>query len=223
MVGQRQKVPERILAQMDGKSRVELQDYLTKRAEHAATGKAVKTDPMALAQLLDLQATDPQRFAKEFRAEAYAFKLSGTDLEQLSKARAAILNPKPDKDLVSFNNKITARVEMMGATGERHAEKRGQFRLAAQKEFEAYTAANGKAPSPKDEDAILDRLQMPGKTWFGGDAETYGEAVATGKSFVPKISSSDRSMVIKALQAEGVKNPTDEQIIARFKLAKGIK
>lgn len=223
LVGQRRKVPERVLAQMDGKSRVELQDYLTKRAEHAATGKAVKTDPMVLAKLLDLQASNPQQFAKEFRAEAYAFQLSGTDLEQLSKARAALLNPKPEKDLVSFNNKVTARVEMMGATGERHAEKRGQFRMAAQKEFEAYFAANGKAPGPKEEDAILDRLQIPGKTWFGGDSETYAESVATGKSFVPKISSSDRSMVIQALQAEGVKNPTDEQIMARFKLAKGIK
>ena len=223
MVGQGRKVPERVLSQMNGKSRVELQDYLTKRAEHLATGKVVKTDPAVLAKLLDQQASDPAKFAKEFRAEAYAFKLSGTDLEQLSKARATILNPKPDKDLVSFNNKVTARVEMMGATGERHAEKRGQFRMAAQKEFEAHFAANGKPPGPKEEDMILDRLMIPGKTWFGGDSETYGESVATGKSFVPKISSSDRSMIIQALQAEGVKAPTDAQIMARFKLAKGIK
>ena len=184
-VGQGRRVPETVLATMNGRERVQLQDYLKQRAEHMAAqgSKPVKTDPLSHAKLLDLQASDPQEFARTFRAEAYAFKIAGTDLEQLSKAQATILNPKPGKDLVSFNNKVTARIEMAGLTGRGDDVKRGEFRAAAQKEFERLST--GKALTPKDEDEILDSLSVPGKSgWFDkGVAKTYGEAVATGRVF----------------------------------------
>lgn len=229
MVGQGARVPESVLAGMDGRERVQLQDYLRQRAEHMANKgrEAVKTDPLELSRLLDMQARDPEAF-KAVRMEAYAYKISGSDLEQLARSQRELLNPKPDKDVVSFNNKVTARIEMMGATGERHAAQRGQFRLAAQKEFERAVAANGgKALKPEDEDKVLDRLLLEGKGWFGpgpaSEADTYAESVATGKKFVPKISSGDRKMIVEALKSEGIAKPTDDQVLARFKLAKGIK
>lgn len=185
-VGQGKRVPETVLSVMNGRERVQLQDYLVKRAEHMATqgSKPVKTDPMAHAKLLDLQASDPQEFARTFRAEAFAYRLAGSDLEQLSRAQAAILNPKAGKDIISFNNKVTARIEMMGLTDRSDDVKRGEFRAAAQKEFERLAAA-GKPLAPKDEDAILDSLTIPGKSgWFDeGEAKTYGQSVATGKPY----------------------------------------
>ena len=185
LVGQGRKVPELTLANMDGKERVQLQDYLRQRAEHRATegNKPVKTDPIVQAELLDMQARDPEKF-KALRMTAYAYKLGGTDLEQLAKAQRDMLNPKAEKDVVGWNNKVTGRIEMLGITDTKHAERRGAFRVAAQKEFEAFTARTGKPPAPKDEEAILDGLMVPGKgAIFSKQAKTYAESVATGLPF----------------------------------------
>jgi hypothetical protein len=220
-------VPEAILGGMDGKERVQLKDYLRQRAEHAATqgAKPVKTDEATHRRLWALMGDDPEAFKRE-RLDAHGMKLSGADFEQLVKLQASMKNPtKEPKDTIAFQNKVTARLEMQGiATGAAREEKRGQFRLAAQKEFEAFEARTGKKPSPKDEDEMLDRLQMPGSVaWFSGNAATYAESKATGKPFVPKVERADRELITKALKAEGIASPTDEQITARFKLAKGIK
>ena len=59
-------------------------------------------------------------------------------------------------------------------------------------------------------------LNDPNKKYF----ETTPEERAR---FAPNINSADRKLVRDALVAEGIKNPTDAQVIERFKLAKGIK
>jgi hypothetical protein len=226
LVGQGQRVPERTLRSMNGRERVQLQDYLKQRAEHAATkGNApVKTDPASHAALWEMATRDPEAFKKE-RLQAHAMKLAQGDLEQLYKMQQGMLNPKAEGDIVKWNNKVTARLEMLRMnTGSRNEAARGQFRTAAQKEFEAYQRNNGKAPDPKAEDEILDRLSLPGKSglFSGGDAATYAESVATGKKFVPKISSEDRDAIRQAFISRGVKNPNDEQINAAYKRMKGL-
>lgn len=226
LVGQGKRVPERTLQTMNGRERVQLQDYLRQRAEHAATkGNApVKTDPVAHAALWEMATRDPEAFKKE-RLPAYAMKLAQGDLEQLFKMQQGMLNPKGEGDIVKWNNKVTARLELLGAsTGKSTEVKRGQFRTAAQKEFEAYQRANGRAPSPEDEDKILNRLSLPGESgWFSdGEADTYAESVATGKKFVPKISREERAAIRNTFKSRGVENPTDEQIAEVFKRMKGL-
>lgn len=227
LVAKGQRVPEAILGGMDGKERVQLKDYLRQRAEHAALmgAKPVKTDEPTHRRLWALMGDNPEAFKAE-RLDAYGMKLSAADFEQLVRLQITLKHPtKEPKDTVSFQNKVTARMEMQNiATGSAHEQKRGQFRLAAQKEFEAFEARTGKKPSPKEEDDMLDRLQLPGSVaWFSGNAATYAEAKATGKPFVPDVGRADRDLITKALKAEGIASPTDEQITARFKLAKGIK
>jgi hypothetical protein len=227
MVAQGQRVPEAILGGMDGRERVQLKDYLRQRAEHAATqgAKPVKTDEATHRRLWALMGDDPEAFKRE-RLDAHGMKLSGADFEQLVKLQAGMRSPaKEPRDVVTWQNKVTSRLEMQGiSTGAAREQQRGQFRRAAQQEFEAFEARTGKKPSPKDEDEILDRLQLPGSVaWFSGNAATYAEAKATGKPFEPKVERADRELITKALKAEGIASPTDEQITARFKLAKGIK
>lgn len=190
MVGAGKRVPEAVLGGMDGRERVQLQDYLRQRAEHAATQgrKPVATDPTAHAELWEMATRDPAKF-RDTRLAAYGMKVGQSDLEQLYKMQQTMLNPKSDKDPIAFNNnKVTARLELLGiASGANDQEKRGVFRSAAQREFEAFAARTGKGPNPKEEDAILDALMLPGKTpWFSGNAKTYGESVAAGKPFVLK-------------------------------------
>lgn len=226
MVGQGRRVPEAILGTMDGRERVQLQDYLRQRAEHAAAQgrKPVVTDPMTHAQLWELATRDPEAFKRE-RLMAYGMKLSQGDLEQLYKMQQGMLNPKNEKDVISWNNKVTSRLEMLKInTGNgSNEEKRGTFRAAAQREFEKFQAVNGKAPNQQQEDEILDRLMLPGKTpWFSGNAGTYGESVVTGKPFVPDIKSDERQKIIDALTKRGIARPTDDQIIEVYKRAKGL-
>ena len=227
LVGQGKRVPEGLLVGMDGRSRVQLQDYLRQRAEHAAANgiKPVKTDDATHRKLWALMTDDPEAFKKE-RLEAYGMKLSGSDFQELVNKQQAMRSPTKDpKDTVTWQNKIRSRTDMLGFSGERNAEQRGQFNLSAQRLFEEHERRTGKRPSPQEEDQILDRLMLPGETglFSSGEAKTYAEAQATGKAFVPKISGGDRSLIIKALQAEGIERPTEEQVTARYKLAKGLR
>lgn len=227
MVGLGQRVPESILANMDGKERVMLQDHLRQRAERQADrGNAPpKTDRATHAELWDLLVNDPEKF-KTVRLVAYSEKLSQADLEQLALQQKGMLNPKKEKDVISFNNKVLSRLEMLGvASGAKDQEKRGMFRSAAQKLFEDFEARTGKPPSPEDEEKILDNLSMPGAApWFGRNspAKNYAEAVVTGKAFVPDIPKEDREAILAKAKARNV-TLTDEQIQATFKLIKGIK
>ena len=186
LVARGKPVPESVLSVMDGRERVQLKDYLRQRAEHSATqgNKPVVTDPATHRKLWALMGDDPEAFKKE-RLDAHGMKLSGADFEQLVKLQADMRKPgKPAKDLVSFNNKVQAAIELNGWTGTKDDQKRGAFRRAAQMAWEQQTA-DGKVLPPKAEDELLDALQMPGKTnwWNSTYAETYAESVRTGKPF----------------------------------------
>lgn len=222
LVGQGKKVPEAVLAGMDGRGRVQLQDYLRQRAEHLATmgNKPVRTDPTTHAKLWEMLVRDPQAF-KDERLPAYSMKVSQADLEQLYKAQQKLLDPKTEKDDVSWTQRVKDRWDMLGIQGDN--KKRGTYSEAANREREAFKQRTGKYPDPDEETKLLDRLMLPGRSgWFNDNAKTYAESVATGRSFVPEISSADRAELVKRFAARGVTAPTDEQIGQAFKAWKGI-
>jgi hypothetical protein len=224
LVGQSKKVPESVLTNMDGKERVQLQDYLQKRAEHlAANGnKAVKTDPRALAKIYDMMRDDPEGFKKQ-RMEPLMLSIGASDMEQIARVQRDML--KPD----SATEVATSQQQMSTYTGGFTGEKRATFEGAALSEFFAHQQAKGKPPTFEERRAILDRLVMDGEVrsgaWYKNDPNKayYQASPEERKRFVPSISSEDRAMVVQALVGEGVTKPTDAQIIARFKLAKGFK
>lgn len=227
--------PENILDKMDGRERDRLQETRRLRVEHmnkSAAEKAVKTDPKVLAALLDLQAENPQEFARTFRAEAYAYSLSGSDLEQMAKARQALLNPKPERDVVALNSKITARLESLEInTGAQHQEKRGAFRMAAQKAIETAIERNGGKPlTNKQEDEELDRLLIPGtvvNTWWNDSRRVFEVPetdLARFKTKSPsdearvaslRIPAAERAAIAATLRRKGVA-VTDESIVMLF-------
>ena len=221
MVGKGQRVPEALLSQMDGRERVQLQEFLRQRAEHNMAAKAIKTDPAVHAQLWEMMVRDPEGFKKE-RLQAYGMKLSGEDLEQLYTKQRELLNPKNEKEVLTFQNRMTARLEQLGInTGQGDEKKRGAFRAAAQSEIDAYTARYGKQPDAKAETEILDRLMIESDSWFG--PSRYFEATPDQRgTFVPKITDADRAAITAGFKQRGVAKPSEEQILRAFKAMKGL-
>ena len=95
LVGQGKRVPEAILASMDGKERVQLQEHLRAKAERGSA--APKTDPKDHARLVDMMLNDPEAFKKERIAAA---KLSPTDLEQFATKQQALRTGSDKQDTV---------------------------------------------------------------------------------------------------------------------------
>lgn len=225
LVGQSKKVPEALLAQMDGQERVRLQEFLRQRAEHAAdrakVNTAVKTDPAEHARLWEMMTRDPEAFKKE-RLQAYGMKLSQQDLEQLYTQQRALLNPKSEKEVLTFQNRMTARLEQLGiASGQSDEKKRGAFRAAAQAEIDKYVATTGKQPDAKTETEILDRLMIESDSWFG--PSRYFEATPDQRSsFVPKITDAERAAITAGFKQRGVDKPSEDQITRAFKAMKGL-
>lgn len=225
MVGKSQRVPEVTLAQMDGKGRVQLQDYLRTRAEHmAAEGtKPVKTDPVTHAALWDKMLNDPEGFKTE-RISSYAFKLSGSDLEQLMTQQKSMRNPK-DTNVATLEQQVSAAASSIKLD----KDKRGTFAAAVFAETDAATKDKGKALDFKERQAIVDRLALQGEvrsgSWYLPDPNKrlYEVAPTDRSRFVAAVPDADRTAIAAAFKARGVANPTDAQVSAAFARLKGLK
>lgn len=224
MVGQGKRVPEAILSQMDGKGRVQLQEHLQARADRLAKqGSAtVKTDPTALAKVYDLMRDDPEGF-KKLRMESLTNSFSPSDIEQVARVQRDMLKPDKEKD-------VATTTQLMGTyTGGWKPEKKAAFSQAFLDELNRYEKEKGKPASYEEKRKIGDRMILDGEvltgSWYKNDPNKkfYEATPEERKRFAPEITSDDRKQVRAALEAEGVKNPTEAQVLERFKLAKGIK
>ena len=222
LVGKNQKVPEAILSAMDGKERVQLRDYLTRKAEQG--DRSVKTNPVALAKVYDLMRDDPDSF-KKLRMESLQFQLGGSDIEQVARIQRDMLkSPKHEKDVA------TAQQQIAAATGAWNAEKKAAFSSAVFDELDAFQRANkGTAANFDERKKIINKLLVDGEVltgaWYKADANKkyYEASPAERSSFAPFISSADRALLKAQFKAEGNANPTDDEMLTRFKLAKGFK
>ena len=222
MVGKGQRVPEMVLAQMNGNERVQLQDYLETRAERLASGAQVKTNPSDLASVYDLMRDDPAEF-KKLRMVALTNHIAPNDIEQIARIQRDMLKPDREKDVATSS-------QLLGTyTGGWKPEKKAAFSSSFYDELDRFEKEKGRPANYKEKREIGDRLMLDGEVvsgkWYANDPnkKLYETTPDERQRFAPTISTGDRALIVKALQAEGVAQPTDEQINARFKLAKGIK
>ncbi len=222
MVGKGQRVPEMVLAQMNGNERVQLQDYLETRAERVASGAQVKTNPSDLASVYDLMRDDPAEF-KKLRMVALTNHIAPNDIEQIARIQRDMLKPDREKDVATSS-------QLLGTyTGGWTPEKKAAFSSSFYDELDRFEKEKGRPANYKEKREIGDRLMLDGEVmsgkWYADDPnkKLYETTPDERQRFAPTISTGDRALIVKALQAEGVAQPTDEQINARFKLAKGIK
>lgn len=224
LVGQGKRVPEAILSQMDGRNRVQLQDYLQTRAERFAKqgNAAVKTDPVTLAKIYDMARDNPEEFRK-LPLVSLTNAVGGSDLEQIARLQRDLSKPDKEKD-------VATTTQLLGTyTGGWKPEKRAKFQSAAFDELARFEKEKGRPANFEEKRKVLDRLVLDGEVLSGSiflpdPNKQYFEATAEErKRFAPTITSDDRKLIRTALEAEGIKNPTEAQVLERFKLAKGIK
>lgn len=193
LVGQGRKVPEAVLTGMDGKQRVQLQDYQRQRAEHYAEqgAKPVKTDPTTLAMVYDLMRDNPDEF-KNLRMEALAFKLAGSDLEQVARIQRDMRAPGTEKDIVTLSAQLGTYTDTMNKND------KALFEAEAFKQVIEFQGTNKRPPTSKERQEILDGLKMEvvthkGMLWDSSSprfkltpaeqAKAAGEKFAVGQTY----------------------------------------
>jgi hypothetical protein len=216
------RVPEILRGAMGEANLRELINFERADAARVASGAQVKTNPSDLASVYDLMRDDPAAF-KKLRMVALTNHIAPNDIEQIARIQRDMLKPDREKDVATSS-------QLLGTyTGGWTPEKKAAFSSSFYDELDRFEKEKGRPANYKEKREIGDRLMLDGEVmsgkWYADDPnkKLYETTPDERQRFAPTISTGDRALIVKALQAEGVAQPTDEQINARFKLAKGIK
>lgn len=235
MVGQGKRVPESVLAGMDGRERVQLQEHLRQRAERAASGggTSIKTDPSVHANLIDMMLNNPEAFKNE-RIAAHAMKLSSSDLEQFAAKQQAMRNPtgagKQDS-ILTDDQRVTGALTAAGVNAKKNPDAAYQVRTEIDRRVRADSLAKGGRELTPDEkqkhiDAVLvDKVFV---SEFGRDPQKplallqpdelkNAYVKVNGQDVkLSTIPMNDRQQIIDSLRRKG--EPISEQAIAEVYL-----
>lgn len=145
------RVPEAILAQMDGKERASLADWQRARAERVAKGGKVETDWDLYLQLREqLAAGDPVNL------RAYTERIAPAQLEQLVDIQTKARSPGKQPEVATSEQQLSAYTSRLKLKGERL----GQFKSAAYDAFNEHLRRTGKEPTFDERQKILDALTI---------------------------------------------------------------
>jgi len=180
LVGQGKKVPEALLAQMDGRGRVELQDYLKTRAKQASEGTQVKTD---WATYID--AREKLAAGEKVNLVALTTKIAPAQMEQLLDIQTKAKNPSKAPEVASSEQQLGAFTTSLDLKGENL----GKFKAAAYDMFNEHLKRTGKEPTFEERDKIMRDLNReivtkPGRWWdttdlaYKAEPETRRRALA---------------------------------------------
>lgn len=187
LVGQGKKVPEALLAQMDGRGRVELQDYQKTRAKQAAEGTTVKTDWATY-----IEARQQLAAGEKVNLVALTTKVAPAQMEQLLDIQTAAKNPKELTEVATAEQQMSSFVDGLQLKGE----KDGKFKAAAYDLFNEHFRRTGKKPTFEERDKIMRDLNKtivtkPGMLWdtkdpaFMAEREVRNKALGVGPPAAP--------------------------------------
>ena len=227
LVGQGRRVPELTLLQMDGRARVQLQDYLRERAKQAASGEKVKTDWETYIDLRTKLAAGEQ-----VDLRPYTTRIAGPQMEQLLDIQTKAKDPKSPKQDSMFTDEQRINNALQGLGIDRHSKNKaqqdaaGQFAAEVDRRVRAESAAKGGKDLTADEkQRVIDGITMD-KVYvdeWGRDPEKplalltpdqLGKAYVKSGGREVKLSSvpaADREAIIRGRRARGL--PVTEQAI----------
>ena len=215
-------IPEALLSAMGGPERSQFENLRLARSKREAKGESVKTNPAALAKVYDMMRDDPAAF-KNLRMATLTEAFAPNDIEQIARIQRDMNKPDGEKD-------VATTTQLIGVyTGGYKPEKKSAFSSAFFDEINKIEKEKGRPATYDEKRKIGDRLVIDGEVLSGSfflndPNKKYYEATPEERArFAPTITSGDRKLVKDALMAEGVKNPTEAQIVERFKLAKGFR
>lgn len=232
MVASGQRVPEGILAGMEGRERAQLQDYLLRKAEHQENraytmqrraqiladdkgggggggrrGSSPKTDRDVHAGLWATMRDDPEKF-KTLPLEAYRYQLSTADFEQLMKKQQAMR--KPGKSKEDTEAEVNRQIKGLAAQAKMKGPDEAIFHAQADAAFSEWEETHGKKPTREDRQKILDRMLIEGEvssgSWWKPDrgARYYQLKPSERQAFVEgTISAADRKEIEGVLRSMG--------------------
>jgi hypothetical protein len=222
LVGQGKRVPESVLASMDGKERVQLQEHLRARAERITKGTPIKTD---MATYIDVR----ERLAagENVNLKALTEKIAPAQMEQLLDIKSAVGKAGSKQDgMLTDEQRINTALTGMGIDKKKDPNAAGQFSVEVDRRVRAASAAKGDKPLTPDEkqkivdDVSLDKVFVDGwwsdtqKPLYSLKPEEMGKAYVTvGGKNVPlsTVPLADRAEITRARRARGL--PTTEQAI----------
>lgn len=224
LVGQNRTVPESVLVKMDGRSRVQLQDYVKQRAQQAATGEAVKTD---WATYIDLR----ERLAagERINLTPYTTRLAGPQIEQLLDLQGKGGSPAKVDSMMTDQQRIDQALVGLGIDKKKDPETAGLFQSEVDRRVRAASQEKGKDLTATEKQSIVDRVALD-KVYvdeFGTDpqkpvAMLTPEELANayvrvnGKEVkVSSVPARDRQQIIAALRATG-QVPTEQAIVEMY-------
>lgn len=228
LVGQGKRVPERTLQSMNGKERVQLQDYLRDRATRlAAGGAAPKTDMQTYIDLREKLAV-----GEAVNLRAFTEKISPSDMEKLLDIQTAARKPGERDALLTTQERV--KKAAFDLYGENADKKKPAEVYALQTEIDkrirAQSNALGRKLKPDEEQAAVDSVVMdrvyvsewgtdPQKpvTTLTPDEQKNAYVLVQGKRIaVSSVPARDRQQIIRALRETGA--PATEQAIVELYL-----
>ena len=200
------KIPATVQAAMDPQHWAALKNHAKAQAE----GNQIKTDPNIYYALTLASATDPNFKGEDLRK--YADKLSPTDFKHFVDLQGKANKPGENEQVATITQQkdaIVKALELKGADV-------GLFHQAADRALVAEQTRLGRMPTVEERQRVLDRLVLegttPGTLW--NSSTRAFKAQAEGKPFTPVWNDAQKRNATLALQRQGVKNPTPQQVDA---------
>jgi hypothetical protein len=218
------KIPASVMSTMDGKDLDSLRRTARADAEARGRGVEVKTDPNVYYALSVAAATDPEFKNEDLRR--YFDALSPGDRKHFIDMQAKTLNPNDLSQITTAQQQIGAVIKSLDLK----SEQAGLFTMEANKALFTAQQRKGKALDESERQKVLDTLVIQGEvirgSWYLNDPNMrLFEAQATGQigKFAPRWSSAQTNKATAALQRQGIKNPTQQQVEAVLRATYDIK
>ena len=222
-VGAGKRPPETVLMQMNGRERVQLQDYLRERAKQAAAGTPVKTDFATWYELSNRIAA-----GEKIDLRPYATKISESDLQALTTKQQAVGKPGAQEALFTLQQRVEKTFPGLGIDPKRDPE--SAYAVLSEVDRRIRAASVDKKLTPDDEQKIVDSVVLdrvyvdewgsdPQKPVAALTPEELSDAYVNVGGRRVKVSSvpmADRQQITAALRAAG--RPATEQAIVELYL-----
>lgn len=165
------RLPKAVLAQMNGRERVQVVDHYEAKRKAAlieSRSDTVKTDMATLERLYSM----PKDKFLATKISTLADKLSRADQEELIKRQASLRDPKKAVEVATTEQQLNSTLGVL----EIKAEDKGAFTKQFYDELNVHLKRTGKEPTYDERQAIIDRLALErDNTFFEFGRKRYFE------------------------------------------------
>ena len=193
-------------------------------AGKVSAGVPVQTDWSVYANLRALAATDQAKFAKT-DLRAFFPTIAPAQREQLLDMQVKLINPQTTHEVATLDAQLGNAHDLLKLAPS-DKEKKGKFDTVVMTELAAAQREKGKPLTYEERQKVIDRQMLTTDTggWFSRGKRLYETAgTVEGLTAKPVPTDEDKKLIKAALAAEGVKAPTDAQILGRFNLKHGLR